>query len=219
VFTTTTLAIRGYRDEPVPNTFVPHTGGADHLAIVFPGIGYTCDMPLLYYPARMLADRGADVLRVEYAYQRRADYAALAPADQAQWLFADATAACQVALAQRAYRRITLVGKSLGTLAMGHVLTADERLADSGAVWLTPLVKNERVRAQVAQWGGHSLFVIGTADPYYDAASLAEVMAATHGDSVVVEGADHSLEIAGDVEQSLEAMMRVMRAMGSFLAS
>jgi predicted alpha/beta-hydrolase family hydrolase len=213
----TTLAITGYRDEPVPHTFLRRGEYARHVAIVLPGIGYTGDMPLLYYPAHLLLARGADVLRVEYAYQQRADFKTATADEQGSWVVADVTAACQAVLAQHDYEQITFVAKSLGTLALGPVLTADRRLARAHAVWLTPLLHIDHLRAHIARWGGHSLFVIGTADPSYDAAYLAEVQHATRGETVVVDGADHSLEIAGDVLRSLEAMTQVMRAVQQFV--
>ena len=213
----TTLAITGYRDEPVPHTFLRQGEHARHVAILLPGIGYTCDMPLLYYPARLLLARGADVLRVEYAYQQRADFQTATADEQGRWVAADVTAAYQAVLAQRDYEQITFVAKSLGTLALGPVLTADQRLARAHVVWLTPLLRIDHLRAHIVRWGGHSLFVIGTADPYYDEAYLAEVQHATHGETIVVDGADHSLEISSDVLRSLEAMMQVMRAMQQFV--
>lgn len=214
--TPTTLDIAGYGDEPVPHTFLRQEQATQHLAILLPGLNYGCDLPLLYYPARLLLARGADVLRIEYASQRRADFRS-APATAGAALFADVSAACQAALAQRPYQQLTLVGKSLGTLALGHVLTADARLSSARAVWLTPLLHSDSLRAQITQWGGPSLFVIGTADPYYDAARLAELQAATGGAAVVVEGADHSLELAGEVVQSLAAMTQVIQALQRFL--
>ena len=213
----TTLAITGYRDEPVPHTFLRQDEHARHVAILLPGIGYTCDMPLLYYPSRLLLARGADVLRVEYAYQQRADFKTATADEQGRWVVADVTAACQAVLAQRDYEQITFVAKSLGTLALGPMLTAEQRLARAHVVWLTPLLRIDHVRTDIARWGGHSLFVIGTADPYYDAAYLAEVQSATGGETVVVDGADHSLEIEGDVLRSLEAMVQVMRAAQQFV--
>jgi predicted alpha/beta-hydrolase family hydrolase len=213
----TTLAITGYTDEPVPHTFLRQDQAARHLAILLPGIGYTCDMPLLYYPARLLLARGADVLRVEYDYQQREDFKTATADEQGRWVVADVTAACHAILAQRDYEQITFVAKSLGTLALGPVLTADQRLARAHTAWLTPLLRIDHVRAHIAQWGGHSLFVIGTADPYFDAAYLAEVQQATRGETVVVDGADHSLEFEGDVLRSLQAMTQVMRAVQQFL--
>ncbi len=74
------------------------------------------------------------------------------------------------------------------------------------------------MRAQIARWGGPSLFAIGTADPYYDAAALAEVQAATKGATVVIADADHGLEIPGDVVRSLQAMIEVVQALERFLS-
>ena len=217
MYDATTLAITGYRDEAVPHTFLRQDQAARHLAILLPGIAYTCDMPLLYYPWRLLLACGADVLRVEYAYQQRADFKVATADEQGRWVVADVTAACHTVLAQRDYEQVTFVAKSLGTLGLGPVLTADPRLTSAHVIWLTPLLRIDHVRADIAQWGGHSLFVIGTADPYYDATYLAEVQHATRGETVVVDGADHSLEIEGDVLRSLEAITQVMRAVQQFV--
>jgi predicted alpha/beta-hydrolase family hydrolase len=207
----------GYRDESVPHTFFQRDGETRHVAILLPGLGYTAYMPLLYYPMRLLLALGADVLRVEYAYNRRADYGALSPAEQARCLFSDAVAACRVALAQRPYQQITLVGKSLGTLAMGYLLTIEDALARAQAIWLTPLLWNDMLRTQIQQTSPRSLFAIGTADPHYNPAYLADLQAATGGQAVVIDGANHSLEIESDVMQSLRALTQVMRAVQAFL--
>ena len=37
------------------------------LAVLFPGIGYHCDKPLLYYPARLARSAGYEVMPVPYA--------------------------------------------------------------------------------------------------------------------------------------------------------
>jgi len=217
MYSITTLPITGYRAEPVPNTFHRQDGEAHHVAILLPGVAYTCHMPLLYYPTRLLLALGADVLWVEYAYHRRADFQALSEAERERWFITDVTAACQAALAQRPYQQIALIGKSLGTLAMGHLLTEDAELAQARAVWLTPLLRNSRLRTQIQHTHQRSLFVIGTADSHYDPAHLAEMQRATGGQVCVIDGADHSLEIEGDIWRSLQAIEQVMRAIQTFL--
>jgi hypothetical protein len=212
----TSLDIKGYGDQPVPNTFFFQDQETQHLAIVFPGFAYTADMPVLYYPGRLLVQRGADLLQVKYAYNQPA-LRAISGAERAARLGQDITAACEAGLAQRAYEQITLVGKSIGTLAMGHLVTADARFRDAQCIWLTPLLTNGELRVQTTQGKQRGLFVLGTDDRYYDPTHLAEVVEATNGQSVVIEGADHSLEMAGDVVQSLRAMERVMRAIEAFL--
>jgi predicted alpha/beta-hydrolase family hydrolase len=217
MFSFKTLEITGYRDEPVPHTFLKQDVETDHVAILLPGVGYTTHMPLLYYPASLLLTMGADVLRVETVYIKQADFGALPGAEKARWAFADATAVCRAALDQRLYRRITLVGKSLGTLAMGYLLGTEDALAQARAIWLTPLLSNDLLRAQIQQAKSCSLFAVGTADPHYDATRLAEVQAVTGGKVVVIEGANHSLEVEGDVKRSLQALEEVMDAIQAFL--
>jgi hypothetical protein len=217
MFSITSLDISGYRSEPVPNTFIRQDHETQHLAMLFPGYGYRATMPALYYPERLLAARGADVLRLEYAYDRRADFRALPEAERDLWFFTDMEAACDTGLAQRAYGQITLVGKSIGTLAMGHLVTTDARLQQAQCIWLTPLLRNDQLRAQIKRGKQRALFVIGAADGHYDPRYLAEVERATNGQSVVVEKAGHSLEIPGDVVQSLRALEQIMQKMISFL--
>jgi pimeloyl-ACP methyl ester carboxylesterase len=212
-----TLNIRGHRGQAVPNTFFAQDSETHHLAFVFPGLGYTAHMPVLYYPRRLLLERGADVLLVEYDFRGRMDFRMPRDPERDRWFFDDVAAACAAGLGQRPYSGVTLVGKSLGTLAMGYLLTGNARLSRARCVWLTPLLRDDRLRAQVRRAGGPSLFVIGTADSHYDPAHLEEVRLASGGESVVIRGADHSLEIEGDTVGSIRAVEQIVRAMHQFL--
>ena len=214
---TTTLSIQGYRGETVPNRFLRPEGAIDHLAVLLPGFGYTLDMPLFYYAENLLLKRGSDVLRVEYAYNKHPEFQTLPAPERHRWLLADTTAAWRAALGQRAYKRVVLIGKSLGTLAMGHLLTAPDPPASMGAVWLTPLLAEEPLRQQIRRYGGPSLFVIGTADPHFDPVVLEEMQVATIGEAVVVRNADHGIDIPGDPIASIRAVERVVAALSRFL--
>jgi hypothetical protein len=213
------LDVSGYRDRAVPNTLYRQECKANHLAIVFPGYGYQASMPALYYPVRLMLARDFDVFQVDYAYNRCADFRTSPPDEQMRWFQTDVERACDAALSQRAYRQVTLVGKSIGTRAMGHLLSADAALREvrTQCIWLTPLLREERLRAQIVEGGRRSLFVIGTADQHYAPGYLRQVQEATGGQTVVIDGANHSLEIEGDVAGSLRAMERVVRAIAQFL--
>lgn len=214
-----TLNIRGFRDEPVPHTFYQQEEESRHVAFLLPGMGYTSHMPLLYYPARIMLALGADVLGLEYDYNRQEDFMALSGEERKHWLISDVTNACHTVLRGRTYQEITLIGKSLGTRAMGDLLTTDDHLTEARAIWLTPVLRSERLYTQIKEWGKRSLIVIGTADPHYNQARLDEIQRSTKGETLVIEGADHSLEIGGDVLRSLEAMEKVIRSIQSFLTS
>jgi len=211
------LKIAGYRGELVPNTFFHQNRETAHLAILFPGIGYTCQMPLLYYQTRLfLWSLGADVLWVEYAYNR-ADFQSMPDGEQKNWFSADVTVSCKAGLEQRAYSKVTLSGKSLGTLALGHLLTSEPALSHAQAIWLTPLLKDEKLRGEIMKARQRSLLIIGTKDAHYDAAYLEEMKILPHLRTLVLEGADHSLEIEGNLPNSIRLMEQVIQEIQRFV--
>ena len=216
--TSTVLSITGYRGEPVANRLLQPEERTERLALLLPGFGYTLDMPLFYYAEHLLQDRGWDVLRVEYAYSQRPDFGTLPRQEQRRWLLADAEAAFRAALANGSYGQIALVGKSLGTAAMGHLLALpDVPTSSARAVWLTPLFGERALRDQITRFGGSSLVVIGAADPHYDPALLAELTAATNCNAVVIDNADHGMDIPGDPVASARALVQIVDAMSQFI--
>jgi pimeloyl-ACP methyl ester carboxylesterase len=214
----TKLEIAGPGGRPVPHTFVRQSEATSHLGMLLPGYGYRATMPLLYYAGQQLLAAGADVLRVEYAYDQQEELASLSEEERSRLFFGDVAAAWRAGLGQRGYQVVTLVGKSMGTLAMAHLLTEDPQPDRLQAVWLTPLLGREWVRAQIEQVRPRSLIAIGTADPRYDPTHVEQVREATRAELVLIEGANHSLDIPGDVVGSVRALERVMEGLAAFLA-
>jgi len=199
----------------VPNTFIRQPMETAHLGILLPGHRHTVDRPELHYAERVLLARGADVLRVEYVYWRT-DFMSHSEGERDAWLRADVEAAGRRALEERAYQRITLVGKSLGTLAMGHLL-AQAEFQKSACVWLTPLLTVGWLCERIEQFRPPSLFVVGTTDRFYQLAIQDHLQAVTGGRVLVVQGADHSLEVPGSLSGSLAALGQIVSAMEQFI--
>jgi hypothetical protein len=209
------LDATGYGGRPVPASIIVHSGGTDHLGVILPGYRHTIDMPDLHYAGLILQAKGADVLRVEYAYPKT-DFMKRPQSEQADWLSADVRAAFDAGWRQRGYKRVTLIGKSLGTLAMGRLLE-DARFAGAGCVWSTPILADERLCAQIRKHRPRSLFIIGTADHFYRPALLRELVGATEGQALVLEGVHHGLEIEGDIPGTLDALRRIVDALQEFV--
>jgi len=210
----TSIPISGYAGKTVPNRFFRQEGAARTLAVLFPGLNYTCDMPLLFYPMKLLLERGVEVLQVRADYTVPA-YRSLPPEERAAWLAADAQAVVQVARLQGEYARLVLAGKSIGTIALASLVSLEP---EAVTIWLTPLLRNPLVTAAAEQNRGAALFVAGTADDLYDAAALKHIQAATQAEAELIEGGDHSLEIDGDFFASLRALEQVMQAVSGFLS-
>ena len=72
-------------------------------------------------------------------------------------------------------------------MSMGHLITSIQNLPKFQCLWLTPVLKNEHLLSQIKQVKHRALFVIGTADPYYDKRNLDELLQATGGESITNE--------------------------------
>jgi hypothetical protein len=211
------IDMTGYDGKPVPNTYLKLEVPSEKLAIVFPGRGYTSQGPLLHYTINLLLENRVNVLSVDYAYWNNLEFNRLDWDDKKKWLFADVEEAFKAAVDNIDAEPRILVGKSLGTLAMGHLLDTFSSTRKTTAIWHTPLVKMPHLVRQITKHKPHSLFVIGTADPHYDREILDEVKAAISGRLIVIEEANHSMEVPGGVQDSLKVMTEIIDGIRQFL--
>ncbi len=211
------LSVLGCDNQPFPNSFIRQGFETNHLAIFFPGFAYGHQLPALHYPARLLADYGADVLRLERLYATTAGFSELPENERIRTIIGDALSACKAGLAQRSYQRITLVGKSLGTMAIARLLKLEPELHNAHCIWLTPLIKHDKTREAIIEKRPRSLFVIGTADDHYDPEILSQLEEATEGTSLIIQGANHGLEIPGNVQKSIKGMEELVLNITQFL--
>jgi hypothetical protein len=216
MFTLERRNIIGYRQESVPHTFYRQQEATSQIALVFAGRGVNCQHPTLYYPARELLSRGADVLLIDYSL--RPAFSTYTEEETMACVAADTLAASQAMWKERAYEQVTLIGKSLGTMAMGSLLENIPPALRLQAIWLTPLLTHPQLGRQIRQRPPRSLFIIGTADSWYDADELAALAQVTRGESLVIPEADHSLEVPAGTVASLQVMEQVVRVIQDFLA-
>ncbi len=208
------VQIQGYGGENVPNEFFRQPGGSSSLAVILPGFGYTSAMPLLYYAGRLLIDRGCDLLTVNYDYR---EVSGTLPRHGLEEQLCTDTGQClSVAYGQDSYTSVILVGKSLGTMAMAHLLES-QRWPVRASVWLTPILRREDVRRELQRMSHRAFVAIGTDDAEYDRQLLHE-LGQRHGvDVCEIEGAEHSIDIEGDVPGSVAAVQKVLQRLQTFL--
>lgn len=215
-FTIGPIEIHGYNAKTVGNLLFRNVGSACGLAVLFPGLRYTCDMPLLYYPTKTFLQREFDVLQLHTDYSSQT-FGELSPDRQIDWLGEDAWGSVHTATAQRSYDHLVLVGKSIGTLAMSVLLLKHPELRSRPTIWLTPLFRLPLVEQATQQLGGPALYIAGSGDNTFDSGRLDHLLANTPAEALLYEGADHSLEIPGDQERSIEILKQAMAGISSFL--
>ncbi len=212
----TSLKVMGPANRSIANRFQKQVGTTQVLAVLFPGLNYTCDHPLLYYISRLAIERSMDVLQL-WANYTKPDFQNLSKLDQVRQLFEDAQALIEAGQKQRQYTGLVLVGKSIGTMTLAALFENVKELAETPAIWLTPLFHQSFVLNSALSAQGRALFIAGSADPTYDAGAMRQVEDLKTAQTVIITGADHGLEIPGDTPASLEALKKVATAAGIFL--
>ena len=178
------------------------------LAVLFPGIGYHCDKPLLYYAARTARAAGYEVLPVTYGgfpEKVRGD----ADRMRASLALAESQAVERLAEVRWAeYRDVVFIGKSIGTIVASKY-AREKGLAVRSAL-LTPLEETFR-------WvDGRAVAFHGTADPWAETGAIVAACRARDIPLFLTEGANHSLE-TGDVSRDLRALEETVARLDAFI--
>lgn len=178
------------------------------LAVLFPGIGYHCDKPLLYYSARLARAAGYEVLPVPYAgfpEKVRGDGDKLRACLEIAWTQAGKMLE---PVEWSNHRDLLFIGKSIGTIVGARY--AMEKGLTVRNVLLTPLVET----FPFVQ--GRAVAFHGTADPWAETCAIAAACEEKSVPLYLTEGANHSLE-TGDALKDVRTLEETMIRIDSFI--
>ena len=177
------------------------------LACLFPGIGYTCDKPLLYYSWKLLSGLGWEVVPVPYTgfpsgvkgNAEKMRQAANLALEQAEEILKD--------IKWSGYSDILLIGKSVGTVVCAAY--AQRHHLKCRQILFTPVEETFRFA------GRQSIAFHGTADPWADTKAVEEGCRRLGIPLYETEGANHSLE-TGDVDRDIKNMRKTMKIVRAY---
>ncbi len=130
--------------EPINARLIRRSGR--ELAILLPGLNYTVENPLFYYIGQLMHERDMDTLLVDFTYNRDDAFLNAPDDERLERLRSDGQIIIDFARRLGEYDRITIIGKSLGTISMSRAISD---LPDSRLVWLTPSLGGTGLRAQM----------------------------------------------------------------------
>ena len=181
------------------------------LAVVFPGIGYHSDKPLLYYSKKLAKNKNYDIVEVTYNFKE--DFSAIkGDANKMQEAFDDAFGQVVEQLKSIVftdYEKVAFIGKSIGTaIAARYNMTYE---LDADMIVFTPI---EQTFAFINNCEG--MVFHGSADPLCDTdmcIQLCEELSLTYA---VIPDANHSLE-TGNVKTDIANLNGVMNILEGIL--
>ncbi len=199
---------------PLIHKFYRQSEAAAGLLIVFPGNHYGMDGPLLYYPCELLRDQGWDTLAVSYGFQT----AGKGPfEDGLDVLLAECKSAAQAAMNIRDYPRLGLVGKSLGAAVVAHLCANEPEFSEARAGYLTPALGTPFFDPLFLDTRQSAFVAVGTADRFYSSEVLENLQDKKAFELALVESADHSMNVSGDLAASTESVRKVVEGLLTFL--
>lgn len=179
------------------------------IAVCFPGIGYHCDKPLLYYSRSIARKLGYENSRnISYTYKAgniRGDDAKMKEAYEALFL---QTEAALVDIDWAEHDDVLFVSKSIGTIIAASY-AQKHGLAHARHVLYTPLAQTFLFAP------GDAIGFIGTADPWSHVDEIIRLSEKSHIPLSVYEGCNHSLECE-DALRNLEVLTDVMQKTMAF---
>ncbi|MCI1779949.1 MAG: hypothetical protein LKI53_08345 [Bacteroidales bacterium] len=171
------------------------------LLVVFPGLGYSSDRPLLYYARKIAGIKNYDVINADYAGTIKFGKTKISE-ETAQ----NGYIACKPILDKidfRSYDKILFVSKSIGT-TIGKI--SEKEILSSGKnpgmkirhCLLSPLEMTFKYANE------NDIYMCGTEDQFTSMAAIKRFTVSNKVKFYLYERANHSLEVPDDIDATLK---------------
>jgi hypothetical protein len=194
----------------IPYRLIEHKNETKNLVIVLPGAGYSTQAPLLHFTTGLFYSKGFDVLHINYTFSRQ-EMTVLNGVDFA----GDVQLAIDEAIKNKEYSNYYIVAKSIGTIALSHLLN-NSMFKDAKVVWLTPLLQKDDVFNAMVNSDQKGLCIIGDKDTCF---IVERFKALENNDNLllkVVDGGNHNLELDEEPIKSIEILKNVISEINEF---
>ena len=174
------------------------------IAVIFPGMGYTKDRPLLYYAGRIARSCGYELVYIEYE-EVSWNKELLKDHSKMTEIFKKCIDSAEKAIADvdlSAMEDVLFISKSIGTVIAAAI--AKRHSAAVRQICFTPI---EQFGDFIEE--GSALVFYGTADPFADPGSIEIICREKSLEAYGIDGANHSLEV-NDVKKDIENLGVVM---------
>ncbi len=201
------IKVKSFWGHDINNLFLTQTPKSDSIVILFPGAGYSCESPLLYYAREAVLQAKCDVLSLEYGHFKTNNSF---KSEYVEQTFQEVYAAIQIVLSN-SYKRIFFISKSFGTSVAGRIseLLNHDNINN---LFLTPTSNTIPyiVKSKCA-------VVVGTNDEFFSKENIDLIGTYSSVNLHIIENATHSLESRDDCIESIEILKDVTKLCMNFV--
>lgn len=192
----------------IPATLLTPDNHSELVAVVLPGAGYSCKQPLLYFAIQVFLKLKYQVLTIDKVYGEDPNWTKITTLEEALKVVEDDS--------HQMFEEImnvlpvdAVLGRSLGTYIMASALEKN-LIQPKQIIWQTPSLNGKW--PTMKKFESNSFAVIGTADHRYD-----EARSYLPNAKIVIDNADHAMEISNDPIRSIEVLKQVTAATEEWL--
>lgn len=181
----------------------------EKLVIIFPGIGYHCDKPLLYYTKKLAKEHGyEEIVSLKYSYTGKNIRGNEKKMQEAcDILYQQAEKQLELIDFSK-YAEVVFISKSVGTVISSSY--AQKYKIKCKQILYTPLEQTYKFEHPDA------IAFLGTSDPWSNTASVEKLSRKQNVPKYMYENADHSLE-TGNIIRDIKTLQDVMKKTKEYL--
>lgn len=172
------------------------------LVIVFPGVGYTCDKPLLYFSRKIAKDLGYEEICVEYGELPKNIKGDIDKMKQALLMAYEHVTKALEDVDYSIYDEVLIIGKSIGSVVATKY--HEEHCKEARLVLYTPVEATFKFKIN------DGVAFIGDSDSWSNLDTVKELAEKAEVPLHIYADCNHSLEVSGDYERNIEILAEVM---------
>jgi alpha-beta hydrolase superfamily lysophospholipase len=198
----TKITAKSILNKTLTYEFLSQEHSPSGLVVIFPGLNYTCRMPLLYYAAEVAIQRGFDVLSLSYGFSDDDD------SYNTDIAFKDTSEAVKEYIKSGRYENIVFISKSIGTYIAGKL---KDEFSITGSLYMTPIKPSLGFILKT-----DCSVIVGDDDRAISTEDLQSLRDCRNIKLTVIKGAGHSLMIPDNFIKSLDALRVTSEAVDKF---
>lgn len=179
-----------------------------NIAVLFPGVKYSCDKPLLNYARKSAASLGCDTLCISYL--KELEIGNINKND-----IYNISKGClnliKKYLKLKDYENIFFISKSVGTIAAGKI-TEELGFDNIYNIYLTPV----KYTIPFIKYGTN-LTITGSKDNFFSMDDINSLDGFKNSELHIIKDADHSLEVKDDLDKNLDILKNVIHLCNNFI--
>lgn len=186
------------------------------LLVMFPGVGYTCDKPLLYYIGKLYQNDNFEIKKLSYTGFMNGLKDDSQKMNHAYELVKKQTKEQLKDINWNEYEKVVFVSKSIGTVGAAYIFKymQDKKIINSNLkisnIFLTPLVETFNY---VTEKSG--FVIIGDKDQWSDYAQICKLAKKYNLPVHIIENANHSLENS-NIFDNIDIISNVVKIVDSY---